>query len=311
MNKIVFLFLFMFSCYEISLSSELKQPTIVIAILIRNKAHTLPYFLSLIENINYPKSRISLWLRSDHNIDKSIEILNLWLENVYEQYHSVNTKFSEDKRFDDETGFAHWSTSRFKHVMSMREEALNYARNVWANYILMIDADAFLIDPDVLNSLISKDLTVVSPVLKSVGLYSNFWAAMSSDYYYNRSDDYEPILYRQKEGCFIVPMVHSSVLINLMKEESDHLTYDPGKVPNYDGPVDDIIVFALSANKSGVSLNVCNNKVFGFIMVPLEQDDDLEYDYLQLTNLKLEVLVENEPLRVNQLFEPYISLPKK
>lgn len=37
------------------------EPTVFIAILIRNKAHTLPYFLTLLEGLDYPKDRISLW----------------------------------------------------------------------------------------------------------------------------------------------------------------------------------------------------------------------------------------------------------
>jgi collagen beta-1,O-galactosyltransferase len=38
-----------------------KDPTVMIAFLVRNKAHTLPYFLTLLERLDYPKDRISLW----------------------------------------------------------------------------------------------------------------------------------------------------------------------------------------------------------------------------------------------------------
>ena len=41
---------------------------------------------------------------------------------------------------------------------------------------------------------------------------------------------------------------------------------------------------------SGVPLYICNDHVYGFVMVPLEQSDSLELDLMQLTNLKLEVL---------------------
>jgi collagen beta-1,O-galactosyltransferase len=37
------------------------QPTITIAILVRNKAHSLPWFFGHLENLNYPKNRLSLW----------------------------------------------------------------------------------------------------------------------------------------------------------------------------------------------------------------------------------------------------------
>lgn len=35
---------------------------------------------------------------------------------------------------------------------------------------------------------------------------------------------------------------------------------------------------------------VCNDEVYGYVMVPLEKGDQLSYDLLQLRNLKLEVL---------------------
>lgn len=41
---------------------------------------------------------------------------------------------------------------------------------------------------------------------------------------------------------------------------------------------------------SGVPLYICNDNVYGFVMVPLERSDSLELDFMQLVNLKLEVL---------------------
>lgn len=46
--------------FEIS-GEDLKKPTILITILVRNKAHTLPYFLTFLEQLIYPKERIRLW----------------------------------------------------------------------------------------------------------------------------------------------------------------------------------------------------------------------------------------------------------
>lgn len=37
------------------------RPTVVVAFLVRNKAHTLPWFLGHLEMLAYPKDRISLW----------------------------------------------------------------------------------------------------------------------------------------------------------------------------------------------------------------------------------------------------------
>lgn len=115
----------------------------------------------------------------------------------------------------------------------------------------MLDADVFLTNPNTLKILVDKDQTVVSPLLKSDGMYSNFWAGMTNDYYYVRTDRYKPILNRENQDCHEVPMIHSAVLIDLRKLDSDYLTYNPNKFINYDGPNDDIITFALAANSSG------------------------------------------------------------
>ena len=37
------------------------QPTVMVALLVRNKAHILPWMLRYLELQDYPKSRISLW----------------------------------------------------------------------------------------------------------------------------------------------------------------------------------------------------------------------------------------------------------
>ena len=97
----------------------------------------------------------------------------------------------------------------------------------------------------------AKDKTVVAPMLASDGMYSNFWCGMTQDYYYRRTDEYQPIYYREQTGCFNVPMVHSSVLMDLRKTLSNKLTFIPTKIHGYAGPHDDIITFAVGANTSG------------------------------------------------------------
>ena len=41
--------------------SPLLAPRVVIALVCRNSAHSLPLFLGAIERLNYPKDRIALW----------------------------------------------------------------------------------------------------------------------------------------------------------------------------------------------------------------------------------------------------------
>lgn len=55
---------------------------------------------------------------------------------------------------------------------------------------------------------------------------------------------------------------------------------------------------------------MCNQETFGYLMVPLEQNDPLEFDESQLTNLKLEVLVDNPSLLVTELLSSYVTVPE-
>ncbi|XP_022902450.2 glycosyltransferase 25 family member [Onthophagus taurus] len=310
LRKFRIIILFYFSIFSVE-SIEVKLPTVLISVLARNKAHTLPYFLSLLERLHYPKNRISLRIRSDHNIDKTAEILQKWVNSIDTLYHSVDLKIIDDESYTDESGPSHWSQFRFDHVISLREDALNHARNIWADYLLAIDCDVFLTNPDTLLYLVSKNLQIVAPMLRSDGLYSNFWYGMTEDYYYLRTDEYKPVYNREKQGCFHVPMVHTCVLIDLRNHESDRLTYVQENLKNYNGPHDDIITFAISANKSGIEMHLCNEYQFGFLTTPLEEFDTLIYDYHQLKNIKLEVLSYGEPLFVNELLEEFTSIPEK
>ncbi|KRT81243.1 hypothetical protein AMK59_5115, partial [Oryctes borbonicus] len=179
-------------------AAQIKHPTVLISILARNKAHTLPYFLSSLEKLNYPKARIALRIRSDHNIDNTVEILEKWIISVQHQYHSINSEFIDSDSYADEQGPNDWSKFRFENVIELRESGLNHARTYWADYLLTIDCDVFLTNPDTLHYLMAKNLTVVAPMLKSSGLYSNFWFGMTDEYYYLRTDDYKPVIYHEK-----------------------------------------------------------------------------------------------------------------
>lgn len=114
-----------------------------------------------------------------------------------------------------------------------------------------MDADVILTNPDTLMDLTRKDLPMSAPLLRSDGMYSNFWCGMTDEFYYKRTEDYKPILDRERMGCFKVPMVHSAVLVNIRYHLSPNLTFFGSKIPDYGGPTDDIITFALSAKLLG------------------------------------------------------------
>ncbi len=142
----------------------------------------------------------------------------------------------------------------------------------------MIDCDNLLINRDVLWKLIKENKTIVAPMMESRAAYSNFWCGMTSQVqflwicecnlslspeiwkkqhiikllqgYYKRTPAYIPMRKQVRRGCFAVPMVHSTFLVDLRKEASRQLAFHPPH-PDYTWAFDDIIVFAFSARMAG------------------------------------------------------------
>lgn len=302
----------------VATANDLVDPTVTIVFFVRNKAHVLPHFLALIENLDYPKDRISIYVRTDHNEDSSAKIIRTWTDKLVEEglYHSVNATIeTSELRFPDEENAVHVSDMRIDHMIDIKEEALNVARRQWSDFIWFVDCDAMITYNQTLKHMVQLGHTVSAPMLKAVGLYSNFWADMTETYYYKRNDEYVSILNRKEKSCHSVKNIYSAILIDLRRRESRHLSFKPWlQMIDYDGPTDDLITFPLSAQKNNVPLYICNDFKYGFITNPLEDEQDLKYDRTtNLLNLKLEVLVENDPLPYLPEFEDFTAtvLPRK
>ncbi|XP_043550645.1 procollagen galactosyltransferase 1 [Chiloscyllium plagiosum] len=212
----------------------------------------------------------------------------------------------EPKSYFDEMGPKHWSDSRYEHVMKLRQAALNSARDRWADYILFLDTDNFLINPDTLNHLIAENKTVVAPMLDSRSAYSNFWCGMTAEGYYKRTPAYVPIRKRDRLGCFPVVMVHSTMLIDLRKEASKQLAFYPPH-PDYTWSFDDIIVFAFSCRQAEVQMYICNKERYGFLQVPLKLTSTMQDEMDSFTHVHLEIMVNHPPMEPSK----YLSVAPK
>lgn len=123
---------------------------------------------------------------------------------------------------------------------------------------------------------------------------------------------------RVRKGCFAVPMVHSTFLIDLRKEASRDLVFHPPHT-KYNWAFDDIIVFAFSARMAGirrdtfdincylklcnlkvrkhfhlllstdVQMFVCNKETYGYFPVPLRSHNTLQDEADSFLHTVLEV----------------------
>lgn len=150
--------------------------------------------------------------------------------------------------------------------------------------------------------------------------------------YYKRTPAYIPMRKAVRKGCFAVPMVHSTFLIDLRKEASRQLAFHPPH-PEYSWAFDDIIVFAFSARMAGtikisawikpqdpewcnfilrtpfhpllstdVQMFVCNKETYGYLPVPLRSHNTLQDEADSFLHSLLEVNGEYHPLNIETGF---------
>lgn len=140
---------------------------------------------------------------------------------------------------------------------------------------------------------------------------------MSADYYYKRTENYKKIRNYEMVGEHAVPMVHSAVLIDLKRISSDLLTFNKTKLnsyhdrKSYNGPIDDIIIFAISANFSRTEMIVSNTGVYGYILVPLDHGEPLSKDAQQLVNTKVSIVTYYSSVNIHPDLAKYVTFPKK
>ncbi|KAI4883009.1 hypothetical protein NFI96_020591 [Prochilodus magdalenae] len=271
------------------------------------RRQNLVWCRSVVTVLISPSFSLSDRVATDHNMDNTTAMLREWLMNVQNLYHYVEWRPQEEpSEYEGEAGPKQWSNDRYEHIMKLRQAALDAARDMWADYFLVVDCDNLLTDPDVLWKLMRENKTVVAPMLESRAAYSNFWCGMTSQGYYKRTPAYMPMRRQERRGCFAVPMVHSTFLVDLRKQATSELAFYPPH-PDYSWSFDDIIVFAFSARMADVQMYVCNRETYGYIPVPLRSHNSLRDEADSFLHSLLEVMVRGSPLEPSV----HLSLPAK
>ena len=288
-------------------------PTILISIMARNEERVLPTFLGYIERLNYPKQRISVLFQTDHNEDKTLEVINEWVSNVNHLYHKIDVRYEAQPQAYRFTASPNtYTVERYERLLRNRQSALEEGRKQWADYLLQVNAANLLVYPDVIEDLQNANKSIVAPMLRlfeTEKAFSNYWADMTPGGYYKRHPIYLDIFERRIVGTFDVPMVHSTLLIDLRDKRVQHLQYYP--IPEgYYGETDDVLVFAWSAKRAGLRLHVCNEHPYGFIM-KYEGDMTLTERHQTFTDIFIDQIASDQPLIRSEFIEPRYPQPNK
>ena len=248
------------SSREYAQEVDVANKTVLLAILAKNKAHMLPQFLRCIENLDYDKKLISIYINTNNNEDNTIEILQAWAKKNEPLYRHICFE-SHEVQGAAPTKPHEWTFERFKILGGIRNKSLQKAKEYNTDYYFVVDCDNFII-PSTLKHIMAKDKPIVAPMLRALpepgDTYANFYCDTTETGYFKGHPDYEKIVSREMVGTFKVPVAHCTYLIK--SEYIDQLTY-------VDETLDyEYVVFSRSALKNNIDQYICNEKDFGTLL---------------------------------------------
>ena len=246
----------------LSIHHQASVDTITIAILAKDKAHTLPLYLKCIEQQTWPSKKTNLYIRTNNNNDKTVEILEAWLEKVRTRYATIHFDKTNVAQPVHKYGQHEWNQERFKVLGKIRQDSVDWARAMRSHYFVL-DCDNF-IKSDTLEKIAQNNLPIVAPFLTCYqtldvknSLYSNYHAAITSDGYYADCSEYY-LLWNQKiKGLIDVPVVHCAYFIRY--DVLDKISYDDGS-HRYE-----YVIFSDTARKQNIPQYIDNREIYGYI----------------------------------------------
>ena len=76
-------------------------------------------------------------LRSDNNIDNTSSIVEEWISNTKHFYHKVDYKNTSRYNITDASTPYEWSNLHYSNIVVLRQEAMDKAREIWADYLMV------------------------------------------------------------------------------------------------------------------------------------------------------------------------------
>jgi len=229
---------------------------IVFAILAKQKAHVLPYYLRCLLDQTVDKKQIHLYVRTNDNTDATEAILRDFIDEHGSAYGSVFFDAASVSAQLATFGQHEWNVERFKALGAIRQASVDHARELGAHYFVA-DCDNF-IAPTTLQQLLEvQELGVVAPMLRSSTLYSNFHYDVDPNGYYKDHPQYAELLNRRLKGLVEVAVVHCTYFIH--NRLLQHVTYDDASA-RYE-----YVIFSHGLRKAGVPQYLDNRADYGFL----------------------------------------------
>ena len=235
------------------------SPRVLVAILAKQKETALPLYLECIESLDYPKSSIVLYIRTNNNTDATERLLRDWVERVGHLYAAVEFDAEDVETRVEQFGVHEWNATRFHVIGQIREISLSRTQKHNCDFYFVSDVDNF-IRPCTLRELVALNLPIVAPFLRSIGpgdFYSNYHAAVDPNGYYSECDQYSWILRRWVRGVLEMPVIHCTYLIRA--DVLNNLRYEDGTHRH------EYVIYSETAREQGIPQYLDNRQVYGYI----------------------------------------------
>lgn len=237
-----------------------EDPTVLICILARNKAHLLPLYLKSIESLDYPKDRIHVFINTNDNKDDTYQILLDWSKKLEQEYASIEIEYGHNKALDDDRSLSHsWGSKRVRLdiLARIRQSSLKKTFERKCQYYFVVDCDNFVL-PHTLRDLIACQKPIVAPLLHCIGdsNLSNFFITSLTSPVNNEVQDRK--IKMKERGIFPASLVHNTYLIDA--KYISRLSYE-GREGSFE-----FANFSVSAKKQGIGQYVCNKRFYGIFL---------------------------------------------
>lgn len=263
MKRILLLLLFT-TLTQASISDE----TVTIAILAKDKAHTLDLYLQCIELQTWPKDKTYIYIRTNNNNDNTEQILKEWVEKVRDEYLEIYFDSTNLPINLEQYGQHEWNCQRFKALGKIRQESIEWAYLKGSHYFVA-DCDNFII-PCTIETLINTKLPIVAPLLNSNCAYSNFHDAIDENGYMKKNTPlYLPLVNRDIKDLVEVPVVHCTYLIR--NSNLPFMSYDDESY-RYE-----YVIFSDTARKYTIPQYIDTRLSYGYISMA-ETKEQIEAD---------------------------------
>lgn len=249
--------------FSSSLFSFPPAETVTIAILAKDKEHTLPFYLACLEQQTWPKDKTYLYIRTNNNKDTTAEILKNWIKKVGHCYLDVYFDDTDTPERVEKYGQHEWNCERFKVLGRIRQASLDWALEHHSHYFVA-DCDNFII-PQTIEALVKVNLPIVAPLLWSNCRYSNFHSAIDANGYNIDCPLYNFFLNRDVKGLIELPVVHCTYLVR--NEVIKDMSYDDNSYRF------EYVIFSDVARKKNIPQYLDTRQLYGRLTLQETSED--------------------------------------